>query len=95
MSLSEAEKYEDARVIELIEKIGLKNVRGGRFFSGATKSKAIRRRYRQLDDKYKHKSSVIPKRVRRDDNKTGKRSPWARLEARSRYELSKSAKDLY
>lgn len=91
MLIEEAEKYEDARVIELIFAIGLNHVRGGKYFRGNTKHKKLRQDYKELDTRYKRASSRMPGLVKTYKPRAKRRDPWARQEVKARKELNRSA----
>ena len=81
----EAEAYENARTLELIKKIGLDSVRGGRFFRSNIKDKVLRRAYNSIDNTYKNIGPLPP--IRRRREKKVHADPWGKMEAQARREL--------
>lgn len=91
MTIDEAEKYENARALEIIQVLGLARVRGGKYFSGNIKSKKLRRDYSLLDDKYKNISNRMPGRVRVRKQKKPQ-DPWSKQKSIARSQLARSSR---
>ena len=103
-SPQEAEKYEDARTLELIYKYGIEVVRGGRFFMRNVKRSTINRNYKNLEDKYKNikqynqaKTTLNnefkrKKKAQKIKNKKLGAANWKKQELKAIYELRQSYK---
>lgn len=97
MTLREAEKYEDACVIQYIRSLGADRCKGGRFFTDKVSPKNMRRIYDGLDSKYKNivMDSYIKVSVTKPKHKrTKKGDAWSAEIRMAKMELARSSRQL-
>jgi len=90
MTYDQAQIYENARTIEIISRIGIDKVRGGKYFQANIKNKTLRHDYKLIPELYKLTSKKLPSKIRKGKRKRA--DPWARQMSVAKQELKISAK---